>query len=159
MVTLTNEIGFGNALELTPTRAWGCPRKVIFLFVQLRLTIWRTYFMPLVSFHTPENIRKPEVFFWCFQGVSTSGNITWNIYNGAFCKNNYMIKAIILVKSAIIDICRVHYSCSWTWIIYSPCVWRAIISKFRHLHLFLLLVTFIHKTDRILFWKKYTYLV
>ena len=108
-----------------------------------------------------ENIRKTEVFFWCFQGVSTeiSGNITWNIYNGAFCKNNYMIKAIILVKSAIIDICRVHYSCSWTWIIYSPCVWRAIICKFRHLHLFLLLVTFIHKTDRILFWKKYTYLV
>ena len=33
-----------------------------------------THSMPLVSFNTPENIRKPEVF-WCFQGVSkeTSG--------------------------------------------------------------------------------------
>ena len=28
-----------------------------------------THFMPLISFDTPENIRKTE-FFWCFQGVS-----------------------------------------------------------------------------------------
>ena len=36
-----------------------------------------THFMPLISFDTPENIRKPLVF-WCFQGLSKEiSGIKW----------------------------------------------------------------------------------
>ena len=37
--------------------------------VKTIMIIQLTHFMPVISFDTPENIRKPEIF-WCFLRVS-----------------------------------------------------------------------------------------
>ena len=37
-------------------------------FIHRVHTLWLTYFKSMFPFYTPENVRKPEVF-WCFQGA------------------------------------------------------------------------------------------
>ena len=36
-----------------------------------------TYFVPLVSFDTPENIRKPKVFWYCQRVSKETSGIKW----------------------------------------------------------------------------------
>ena len=56
---------------------------------QFCMWVLLTHFMPLVSLISPENIRKPKVF-WCFQGVSkeTSGMKLANVRGVARIRTN-----------------------------------------------------------------------